>query len=181
MSIFSNLASGAKADADAYIHAVLDLLGDQDPLTVLSATPGEVAALVGGLDADRLARPEGEGKWSMLQVVQHVADSEVVWGWRLRRVLAEDRPTLVGYDQDLWASRLGYAHAHLGRALALLTALRDVHMVMLEAATEEDLARVGVHAERGEESVAKMVKLYAGHDLVHRRQLARIREVVTAG
>lgn len=179
MSVFTNPASGAKADADAYIRAVLELLGDRDPLAVLTETPGEVARLVRDLDPDALTRPEAEGKWSMAQVVQHLADSEVVWGWRMRRVLAEDRPSLVGYDQDLWASRLGYAHAHLDRAQALFAALRDVHLAMLGAASEEDLARVGVHVERGEESVAHMMKLYAGHDLVHRRQLARIREAVT--
>ncbi len=178
MSVLSNPASGAKADADAYIAAVLDLLGDQDPLAVLAATPAELRRLTGDLAEQELARPEKEGKWSAAQVLQHLADSELVWGYRLRKVLAEDRPALVGFDQDLWASRLGYASAHAGRARAMFESLRAVHLAMLEAAGEADLARFGVHAERGEESVAHMMRLYAGHDLAHRRQLARIRTVV---
>jgi hypothetical protein len=178
MSELSNPASGAKEDADAYIAAVLDLLGDQDPLTVLAATPAELRRLTGDLTEEELAHPEQEGKWSAAQVLQHLADSELVWGYRLRRVLAEDRPSLVGFDQDLWASRLGYANAHAGRAQAMFEALRAVHLAMLQAAGEEHLARFGVHAERGEESIGHMMRLYAGHDLAHRRQLERIRSVV---
>lgn len=177
MSVLSNPASGAKADADAYIAAVLDLLGDQAPLTVLASTTEELRRLTGDLSDEELARPEKEGKWSAAQVLQHLADSELVWGYRLRKVLAEERPSLVGFDQDLWASRLDYANGNAGRALTLFEALRAVHLAMLEAATEEDLARFGVHAERGEESIAHMMRLYAGHDLAHRRQLERIRSV----
>jgi len=178
MSVFSNPASGAKDEADAYIEAILGLLGEQEPLAVLAAMPGALRRLTGDLSAEELARPEAEGKWSAAQVLQHLADSELVWGYRLRKVLAEDRPTLVGFDQDLWASRLGYATADAGRALAVFAALRAAHVAMLRAATEHDLARCGVHEERGEESVAHMMRLYAGHDLAHRRQLERIRGAV---
>ncbi len=178
MSELSNPASGAKTDADAYIRAVLGLLGDREPLAVLAATPGELRRLTGDLTAEELSRPEKEGKWSAGHVLQHLADSELVWGYRLRKVLAEDRPTLTGFDQDRWAARLGYATADAGRARAVFEALRAMHLAMLGAATEEDLTRFGVHAERGEETVAHMMRLYAGHDLAHRAQLERIRRAV---
>jgi hypothetical protein len=178
VSVFSNPASGAERDAAAYVEAVLSLLGDQDPVQVLEATPAELRRLAGDLTEEEMARPEAEGKWSAGEVIQHLADSELVWGYRLRKVLAEDRPSLTGYDQDLWASRLGYASAHVGRAQALFEALRTVHLAMLAAVGEPGLARVGVHVERGEESVAHMMRLYAGHDLVHRRQLERIRGAI---
>jgi len=178
MSVFSNPASGAKEDADAYIEAILGLLGEQEPLAVLADTPHELRRLTGDLSAAELARTEAEGRWSAAQVLQHLADSELVWGYRLRKVLAEDRPTLVGFDQDRWAARLGYAYADANRALAVFDALRAMHLAMLRAATEDDLARCGVHEERGEESVAHMMRLYAGHDLAHRRQLERIRGAV---
>jgi uncharacterized damage-inducible protein DinB len=181
MSVFSNPASGAKEDADAYIEAILGLLGDQEPLAVLESTPEALRRLVGDLGPDDLARPEAEGKWSAAQVLQHLADAELVWGYRLRKVLAEDRPTLVGFDQDLWASRLGYATADAGRALDVFAALRATHLALLRGATDDDLARFGVHEERGEETVAHMMKLYAGHDLAHRRQLERIRAVARGG
>jgi uncharacterized damage-inducible protein DinB len=175
MSVYTNPASGAKADAEAYIEAVLALLGDQDPMAVLRGTPAAARRLTLGLTVEELRRPESEGKWSPVEVLQHLADSELVWGYRLRRVLAEDRPALTGYDQDLWAERLRYPLADAEQALGMFETLRGAHVALLERATPEELARVGIHEERGEESLAHMVRLYAGHDLVHRRQLARIR------
>ena len=108
-------------------------------------------------------------------MVQHLADSELVWGYRLRMVLAQDRPPITGYDQDLWAQRLDYAHADVGQAIADFQTLRTANLRLIDRATAADLQRVGVHAERGEESVEHMIRLYAGHDLLHLRQLERIR------
>ena len=178
MSVFTNPAAGAKEQADAYIRAVLELLGDNDPLEVLGGTPAVLAETVRGLPAESLTRPEAPGKWSMGQVLQHLADSELVWAFRLRMVLAHERPTLTGYDQDLWADRLGYDREAPEDAMGVFGTLRSANLRLLARATPKDLARVGIHAERGEEGVWHMIRLYAGHDLVHRRQLARIREAV---
>ena len=95
-------------------------------------------------------------------------------------VLSHDRPQIAGYDQDRWADRLRYGDADAVQALDDFTALRRANLRLLQRATADDLARVGVHAERGEESVAHMIKLYAGHDLLHLRQLARIKAVAAA-
>jgi hypothetical protein len=121
-----------------------------------------------------LRRPERDGKWSLAQVVAHLADSELVWGYRLRRIVAEARPRIEGYDQDLWAERLDYASADVPSSLAVFDALRNTHLRLIAAMTDEDLRRVGVHDERGEESVAHLIRLYAGHDLLHLRQMERI-------
>jgi len=181
MSVFTNPAGRAPEDAAAYVTAVLGLLGNRDPREVLASTLAELLSLIRGLDATELATPEAEGKWSMAEVLQHLADSELVWGYRMRRVLAEERPVLTGYDQDLWASRLRYANADVELALGAFEALRAVHLRMLGTAREAELARCGVHAERGEESLAHMVRLYAGHDLLHLAQLARIRRRLRPG
>ena len=178
MSTFANPA-GSDAEANtAYVRALLDLLGDRDPLTVLAEMVQALQAAVAGLDDERLCRPERPGKWSLSEVVAHLADSDLVFGYRLRRVLAEDRPSLTGYDQDRWADRLRYRAANLPESLALFAALRAGNLRLLRAATPADLARVGLHSERGEESVALMITLYAAHDLVHRRQIDRIKAAV---
>lgn len=181
MSVYTNPASGAKEDGESYVRAVLELLGDQDPLAVLEDTPAAVRWLTRGLTRKVLRTPEAEGKWSFVQVLQHLADAELVWGYRMRRMLTEDRPTVRGYDQDLWASRLRYADADADHALNMFEALRVANLALLEKATEEDLQRLCVHEQRGEETVAHVMRLYAGHDLVHRRQLARIRAALGAG
>jgi hypothetical protein len=112
--------------------------------------------------------------------MQHLADSELVWGYRLRMVLSHDRPPLTGYDQDLWADRLGYRDADAQEALNCFGVLRRVNLRLLDRATAADLQRVGVHAERGEERLDHMVRLYAGHDLLHLRQVDRIRAALSS-
>ena len=165
----------------SYVQALIDLLGDRDPLAVVEATPAALERTAAGLDDERLRRPEKPGKWSIAEVVAHLADSELVWGYRLRRVLADDRPRITGYDQDAWAGRLRYRDAAIADSLALFKALRPANLRLVRAATPEDMQRVGVHTERGEESVAHMLKLYAAHDLVHLRQIERIKQTSPAG
>jgi uncharacterized damage-inducible protein DinB len=175
MSIFSNSASRSVAEAREYTTAILGLLGSRNPRDVLESTPQALRAAVAGLSEAQLSKPEAPGKWSMRQVVRHLADSDLVWGYRVRMVLAHDRPAITGYDQDLWADRLAYADANVAHALEELSVLRRGNLSLLAAASEADFDRVGVHAERGEESVRHMIRMYAGHDLLHLRQLARIR------
>ena len=179
MSIYSNPATGAAEDAERYVAAVIALLGDADPMTVLRSSVSWFTENTRGLSRSALSTPERPGKWSIAAVLQHVADSELVWGYRLRKVLSEDRPTLTGFDQDRWSDRLRYAEADRDHTLAVFDVLRAANLRLLDNASASDLSRFGVHAERGEESVSRMVRLYAGHDLVHRRQVERIRVVST--
>ena len=113
MSIFTNSISAAKEEADGYVTAVLKLLDDKDPLVVLGRLISELENLVNGLTSEELRRPEAPGKWSILEVIHHLADSELVWAYRLRLVLAEKQPEITGYDQDRWASQLKYREAKL--------------------------------------------------------------------
>jgi hypothetical protein len=134
MSIFTNSAARSKEEAQAYTAAILDLVGDQDPIGVLRDTPAAVRDGISGLSGDQVSTPEMPGKWSIRQVVRHFADSEIVWGWRLRLVLAQERPTLTGYDQDLWAERLRYAAADIDQSLEEFAVLRRGHLRLLSAA-----------------------------------------------
>jgi hypothetical protein len=180
MSQFTGAAATALSDAAAYTAAILDALGARDPLEVLRATPGEVRRIVGPHPLALVSTPERPGKWSMLQVVQHLADSEIVAAFRYRMILAHDRPDIAAYDQDRWAERLGYADSDLAGALDQLAVLRAANLRLLARTTPEDRRRVGIHAERGEESVEHTMRMYAGHDLVHLRQLQRVATAVTA-
>lgn len=181
MSVFTNPASASKESAAAYTAAILDLLGERDPLEVLRATPGALNRVLDGVPESAHGQPERPGKWSMRQVLRHLADSDIVWAWRMRLALAQERPPITGYDQDAWAERLGYGDADARDSLDDFEALRRSNLRLLERATPADMARVGVHEERGEESVAHMMRMYAGHDLLHIRQLHRIREAVAGG
>ena len=178
MSVFTNPASRSSEQAHAYTQAILELLGARDPMVVLRATPEALRQAIAGMSASALRQAEAPAKWSVAQVLQHLADSELVWGYRLRMVLAADRPPLTGYDQDRWAERFHYEETDAAAALELFTILRRANLRMLERMLPADLERVGVHAERGEESVAHMIRLDAGHDLLHLRQIERIRRAI---
>jgi hypothetical protein len=178
MSVFTNPAAGAAHQAAAYVSAVLDLLGDRDPMDVLRRTPAALVRATDGLSPTQVRQPERPGKWSIAQVLRHLADAEVVWAWRMRLILAQNRPTLTGYDQDLWADRLGYSDTDPAESLEDFRILRRSNLRLLQRATDADLDRVGVHIERGEESARHLRKLYAGHDLLHLNQIARIRAAV---
>lgn len=175
MSIFTNPASSSKAQGKAYTAAIIDLLGDRAPIDVLAATDAALHAAVHGLSREQLATREAPGKWSITHVLQHLADSELVWGWRLRMVLSHDRPVITGYDQDAWADKLDYEHANAELAMKDFATLRAANLRLVQRASPADLDRVGLHAERGEESVRHMMRLYAGHDLLHLQQIERIR------
>jgi hypothetical protein len=180
MSVFTNPAGRSSEHAREYTTAVLGLLGSKDPIDVLRSTPDALRTAVVGLTERELSQPEAPSKWSVRHVVRHLADSDLVWGYRLRLVLAQDRPTLTGYDQDRWAERLRYDQAPVEVALDEFSVLRRSNLRLIAGASPDDLERVGVHAERGEESVGHMIRLYAGHDLLHVAQLARIRQAIRA-
>lgn len=180
MSIFTNPASASKAQGQAYTRAILDLVGERDPLGILKETARALRDAVAGLSDAELSVPEREGKWSIRQVVRHLADSELVWAWRLRLVLAQERPQITGYDQDAWAERLAYGDADVTESIEEFAIVRRGNLRLLAAADRAAFERVGVHAERGEESVAHMMRLYAGHDLLHRDQITRIRAATGA-
>ncbi len=171
---FSNPAGRAAANAHAYREAVTALVGQREPLDVLGELPEFLRQKLRNLDDVRLRKPEVPGKWSVIEVVAHLNDAELVHGYRTRMVVAEREPPLTGYDQDGWALAFGYASADLPTTLAMLTAMRAANLRLWSAFTPAQLARVGHHSERGPESVGLYLRLAAGHDLVHRRQIERI-------
>jgi hypothetical protein len=174
----SNPAGQATAAAAGYVRALLDLLGSRDPLEVQEELLPWLRGRLSSVDDATLRHPERPGKWSVIEVVQHLADAELVMGFRIRMALATDRPALQGYDQDLWVQELRYREVPLQTALHQLAGMRDGNLTLARRLAPAQLQRVGIHSERGEESVGLMLRLMAGHDLVHRRQIDRILEPV---
>jgi hypothetical protein len=178
MSVFTNSSKDAAEKVTSYVEAVLGLLGDRDPMAVLRETSSLLPRAIEGLSPQELSQPERPGKWSIRQILQHLADSEIVGAWRFRLILAQDRPSITGYDQDLWAERLHYEESDPADAIELFTVVRRANVGLFERASAADLRRVGMHAERGEESLEHLRRLYAGHDLLHLKQIERVRQAV---
>jgi uncharacterized damage-inducible protein DinB len=156
-------------------------LGDRDPMPIHESTPAKVQQAIAGLDDAVLRKPERPGKWSILEVIQHLADSELVYGYRIRMIVSHPTPDIQGFDQDLWARELGYGQRDVRDALAEFRGLRESNVRLLKWLAPEKIERYGNHSERGKESVARMLKLYAAHDLVHLKQIERIKQTVVGG
>ncbi len=178
MSVFTNSAGQAKEAAEGYVRALLGLLGDRDPLQVQSEQFSLIQQEVTGVRDEMLRLPERPGKWSILQVLQHLADTDMVAGFRMRMILAHDSPEIQGYDQDAWASRLKYNEVDTAEALEQLRVLRRINLNLLRSLDEQQFERAGVHSERGVESIRKMVQMTAGHDILHLNQIRRIKRTL---
>jgi uncharacterized damage-inducible protein DinB len=161
-----------------YVRDTLELLGDQDPVGILRETPEWLHAHLARLSPEQWRHPEGPEKWSLVEVASHLADSEIAYGWRARQILTENNPPLQGFDQGVWLNRFDYAHAEPAMALDTFLTIRRWNLRVWDGTTGADLGRTGVHSVRGPETLDRLMRLNAGHDLRHRRQIIRILRVV---
>lgn len=175
MSVFTNPAGRSGAAAQAYVDALLDLVGNRDPVAVMAEQTAALAGLVDGMDDAALRTPERPGKWSVIEVLAHLADTEMVYAWRYRLILAQDRPPITGFDQDAWAASFRYREQALDRTLERIRVARDANLDLLRTLTPAQWARDGLHTERGPESVRRTAELGAGHDILHCNQIRRIK------
>ena len=163
----------------AYQEHLLGLLGDDDPADVQTGTPAAWRALVEEA-ADRLRECPQPDEWSVLECLGHAADAEIVYSGRYRWIVAHDEPPLIGYDQDLWVRRLRHRDDDPERLLALLTTLREANLDFWNRSTPQERERVGLHSERGPESLDLSFRLIAGHDRFHLAQARRALDAVKA-
>jgi hypothetical protein len=126
-------------------------------------------ALQGATDADLDRRPAA-GKWTSREIVHHLADSEMTSAIRLRRLLAEDRPVIGGYDQEEFARKLHYDRP-IGASLDAFKAARETTAAILDRMTEEEWIREGTHSESGRYSVLRWLEIYADHAHNHAAQI----------
>lgn len=178
MSVFTNQKSAAKIHAFRYTEAVLELLGERDPIEVMSGQAAWLKKSIKTLDAETIRTRESPRKWSILEVLGHLSDTELVYRYRLRHIVAEPGCPIVGYDQDAWAKRLRYQEQDPADLLKEIEVMRAATLRWIATLSELELDRAGHHDERGEESVRHLIRMIAGHDLLHRAQIERIRATV---
>jgi hypothetical protein len=150
-------------------------LGDDDPVLVMAETPDRLRKLLRDLTEKQLGTKPAPGKWCIKEIVAHLADGEVIVGSRYRFIAAHDRPPLPSTNQDAFAARLGPMNAKAADLADDFAMARAVNLGLLERLPEEAWDRVGIHSERGEESIRTIVAIYAGHDRNHLAQIETIR------
>jgi predicted DNA-binding protein (MmcQ/YjbR family) len=149
-------------------------LGASEPVAAMKKAHKRLRRILDGLSEKKLAKRPAPDKWSIKEVLAHLADGEVMIGSRLRLVAAMDRPTIVGYDQDAFVARLGVDRASAAELLEAFASMRALNVGLVERVPKSAWPRVGLHSERGEESFETMVRMYAGHDIVHEEQIRGI-------
>lgn len=159
---------------EQYRNRMLANIKGQDPLKVQAATPQKLARLLKGVSKTKLRKRPEPGKWSAHEIVTHMADTEVVYGFRVRLMLGAPGAPLAGFDQDQWVTALHYDKRDTATALDQFAALRKATLDMLKTIAPEQWKHIGLHAERGEESVERSVAMIAGHDINHLAQIERI-------
>lgn len=138
--------------------------------------PELVAMAMTGAAGAELDFTPAPGKWSLRQILCHLADSEMEAGVRMRRIIAEDNPTLLAYDQDAWAQRLDYSRRKTTQALETFRHIRGVNYDLLHSLPEEAFQRQGTHSERGPVTLLEMLRIYARHAEKHAEQIQAVRQ-----
>ena len=161
------------AEAAEYQRFLLSLLGDRDPFQVQAGTV-EALREIFAEAGDRIRERPSPEDWSVLEIAGHILDAEVACTGRYRWIIAHDEPPLPGYDQDRWVERLRHNEDDPEELLSFFEALRVANLALWERTSEAERARVGMHMERGPESLELMFRLYAGHDINHLGQARRV-------
>jgi hypothetical protein len=147
-------------------------------MSVVSSTVRKLVDLTAGLSLPQLAEHPIPGKWSIHQSIAHLADVEMVMGVRCRWILFEPEPQLIGFDQDPWVTGWAREQEPFDSTMERFRVLRESNLRLFHAAGPEDLARIGVHVERGPQKVSDFIALLAGHDINHLQQISRLRSLL---
>jgi uncharacterized damage-inducible protein DinB len=150
------------------VHPYLQALGGNDPVTVMAETPRRMEAVVERLSSAEIEARPGPGKWSVREILAHLADCEIAFGFRLRQVYAGVQ-VMQPFDQDNWAR--GYGSYSAALALATFVAMRDWNLAFICGLSEADKQMEGMHPERGDMALWTIVETIAGHDLHHLKAL----------
>ncbi|MBI5836522.1 MAG: DinB family protein [Candidatus Eisenbacteria bacterium] len=161
----------------AYIRKTLDFIGDSDPVALLRSNPARVARAVKGLTPTQLQKRPRPGKWSIQEILGHLADCEAAFAWRFRRALGEPGSPVYGFDQERWAAAFHYQRIPAKRSLANYVSGRAATLTAIEFAGPRARAKAGImHSERGREPFDHLCRMAAGHDLNHLSQIQAIRK-----
>jgi len=157
-----------------YTQRMLGYVNGKDPLRIQKETAKKLQRLTKPLSKRQLARQPAPGKWSIAQIMAHLADAELVGGWRMRSVLANNGTSLQPFDQDAWAETLGYSRRDAKTSLEMFRVLRENNLTLLKTVPKNLLENYGMHSERGRETISHFNNLVAGHDLNHLQQVETI-------
>jgi uncharacterized damage-inducible protein DinB len=160
--------------AQQYTQRMLSYVEGRNPLRLQQAAHGKFAAAIKRLNKKQLTRRPAPGKWSVAEILAHLADAELVTGYRLRLILASNGTPIQAFNQDAWADTFNYGRRDPKASLETFRVLRENNLKLVSKAPRSLWENYGQHQERGKETINHIVKLMAGHDLNHLAQVQKI-------
>jgi hypothetical protein len=157
-----------------YTRRILGYVEGKEPLEVQASTPGKLERLIKGLSMTKLRERPAADKWSVSEIVAHLADAEIVTGFRMRLILGAPGAPIAAYDQNSWVTSGHYEKRDPRKSVEQFRVLREANLALLESLTPEQWKHYGMHSERGQETMELIVRMAAGHDINHLQQIERI-------
>ena len=157
-----------------YTQRILSYIEGKEPLAVQAATAERLAQLIEGVSTSELRKRPAPDRWSVREIIAHLADGEIVGGFRVRFILGSPGSPVVAYDQDKWVTSGHYDKRNPQKSAELFRVLREANLALLESLEPDDWKQYGMHSERGKESIEHIVRMFAGHDVNHLRQIEKI-------
>jgi uncharacterized damage-inducible protein DinB len=162
------------SDTAEYLERIRGYARLGDPLELQQQAPGTIAELIADATPDQLMRRPAEGKWSIGEILAHLAEDEIATAWRYRQMVEHNGIDLAGFDQDLWARLGNYSARSPRESLELFLLLRNANLQFLQRLSPQQWECSGIHAERGPITVRQLATHMAGHDANHVAQIRGI-------
>jgi DinB family protein len=160
--------------AQQYIQRITANVEGKQPLAVQAATPKKLERIIQGVPTAKLRKRPAPDKWSVNEILAHLADSEIVVGFRMRLILDSPGSPIVAVDQDSWVASGHYEKRDPRKSVEQFRVVREANLALLKSLTPQQWKHYGMHSERGQETIEHIVRLYAGHDVNHLQQIERI-------
>ena len=157
-----------------YTQRILGYVEGEEPLVVQAATAKKLERLIEGVPIAELRKRPAPEKWSVSEIVAHLADGEIVGAFRIRFILGSPGSPVVAYDADTWVTSGHYDKRDPVMSVEQFRVLREANLALLKSLTPEQWKLCGVHSERGQESIEHIVRMFAGHDINHLQQIKNI-------
>lgn len=157
-----------------YTKRIRGYVNGKDALKIQKSTAKKLQKLIKPLSKKQMKRRPGPGQWSIAQILAHLADAEVVGSWRMRLILGNSGQPIQAYDQEVWADTFKYEDRDPKESLKVFRVLRENNLSLLKRMPDPLWENHGMHAERGKETISRIVEMFAGHDLNHLKQVEKI-------
>jgi DinB superfamily len=158
-----------------YQKRIMGYAANSEPMQILGSTVEKLKSFASNANSETWKQKAAGDGWTAADVFAHFAEGEIVLGTRIRMIAGTDATPIQAFDQDAWVANADYLRSDPNAALELFSAVRKANIAFLKSLSPDRWNHYGMHTERGKETLHDVVRMYAGHDLNHLKQLDKLR------